>query len=97
MAELLVSLIIGFPADDGVIGIVLHLIELPDDDGVDGIVSKLIGDLAWPPFHGSQLVGTRFLQPLGHSWHVFAQVSALSHRLEFCHCLVRWPRLFQFR
>ena len=39
MAELLVSLIIGFPAEDGVIGIVLYLIELPDDDGVDGIMS----------------------------------------------------------
>ena len=34
MAELLVSL----------------LLEVPDDDGVNGMESYLIGDLAWAPF-----------------------------------------------
>ena len=34
MAEILVSLMLGVPADDGVVGIVLFL----------------IGDLAWAPF-----------------------------------------------
>ena len=50
MAELLASL----------------LVEVPDDDGVDGMESYLIGGLAWPPFPWGQWVDTRFLNPFGH-------------------------------
>ena len=81
MAELLVSLLVG----------------VPDDDGVDGIALYLTRGLAWVSSHGGQWVDTRFLNPFGHCWHGLGQVLALAHHLKFCHSLVRWPWFFKMQ